>query len=484
MRIGLEVNPEPAVDHRRTTDPASGRKVDLNHAVLRRIHPLVLILVAGLLPRLLLLEYFQDRPIRIVDAISYDQLATSLVETGSYVDEQGQLTSLRPPLYPGVVAALYRIFGTGNIHAVRVFQILISLITTAVVYRIGLELYSRKVGVAAALIHCFYPTLLGFNNLILSEVTFTFFLSIAFLLATLVIKWESVTASILLGIMLGLGALTRSSLWLFSPLLAAFLFLACGPGIARRFRFSVIPLACFFLTVGPWIYRNTNVQETLTFIDAMGGRNVMMGNYEYTPLERSWATITTVTGDQAWHRVLAEAVPNYDDLTQGQKDKCAMRYGIGFFLDHPVLSVQRSLVKFFNFWQLDRTLVAGSMAGHFGELSKATVLVLATLVCAGYIFVMFGAVFGALTRPPSDVRLRWMQVITVAFPCLIHSIAFAHSRYHLPLIPILAVYTAAAVIHWRDVRPHRMLVGGVSVCVVLVVGWMREFIVVDLSHFS
>ncbi len=484
MRTVSDATTEPPSVGLRITKPCSEGKRDGDQPTLRWLHPLVLILIAGLVPRLLLLEYFHDLPIRVTDARSYSQLATSLAETGSYVDDRGNLTSLRPPLYPAIVAVLYRTSGIGNIRTVRVFQIVISLITTAIVYWIGVEVYSRRVGIAAAVVHCFYPTLLGFNNLVLSEVIFTFFLSTVVLLAAVAIKRESMTALVFLGIALGLGALTRSILWLFAPLMATYLFLTCGPGIQKRFRTAVIPLAGFALMVSPWIYRNTKVHETLTFIDVMGGRNVMMGNYKHTPLERSWATIQIAAGEQAWHRVLAAAIPNYRNLTQGQKDKCAMQYGIGFVLDHPALSFKRSLVKFFNFWQIDRTLIAGSMAGHFGKLSKAAILVLAFLISAGYAIVIFGAVFGAIAIPPGNIRLRWMLVLTIAFPCLIHSIAFAHSRYHLPLIPVLAVYSAAAMTHWRDIRLHRLFPLGVFVCVVLLAGWAREFIVVDLVHFS
>jgi len=446
-------------------------------------HPLLLILVLGLIPRLALLAYFHDLPIHIADAQDYDHLATSLVETGSYADARGVPTSLRPPLYPAIVAGIYRVFGVHNLLAVHIFQTVLGLITTVIVYRTGVEIYSRHVGVVAAAIVCFYPTLLGFNYQILSEVLFTFFQSAVVLLATLVIKRESLQRLVLLGIVLGLGALTRSILWLFTPLLAAYLFLVRGPGLWNRFRCAAIPMTCFLLTIAPWAYRNTRVQETLTFIDVMGGRNVMMGNYEFTPMERSWATISDVTGDRAWNRVLAAANPGYRDLTQGQIDKLAMKYGIRFALSHPGLTFQRSLVKFFNFWQLERELIAGSMGGYFGPLSKPTILTTAVLICAAYVTVIFGAVFGAISVPPPDVRVRWMLVLTIAFPCALHSIAFAHSRYHLPLIPILSIYAAAAAISWRDVRRHRLFPLAAGICLILLLSWVREFIVVDLVHF-
>ena len=79
----------------------------------------------------------------------------------------------------------------------------------------------------------------------------------------------------------------------------------------------------------------------------------MMGNYEYTPLERSWATISLVQGDKSWDSVLRQQHPEVKGMTQGQLDKAALRYGISFVLKHPLLTVRRTLVRLFNFWQLD-----------------------------------------------------------------------------------------------------------------------------------
>jgi hypothetical protein len=66
----------------------------------------------------------------ITDAQDYNRLAVGLVETGSYASETGELISLRPPLFPGVVAAIYSVAGTENYLAVSLFHAAISLVTT------------------------------------------------------------------------------------------------------------------------------------------------------------------------------------------------------------------------------------------------------------------------------------------------------------------------------------------------------------------
>ncbi len=265
------------------------------------------------------------------------------------------------------------------------------------------------------------------------------------------------------------------------------LFFAIQAPIKKRFLTSGTVLATFLLVIFPWAWRNTQLQKTLVVVDVMGGRNVMMGNYEYTPQERSWATITDVTGERAWHKVLSEHTPDYSTLTQGQIDKAAMKYGITFFFSHLRLSIERSVVKFFNFWQLERTFIAGMSQGLFGDIPRLVMLGLAAAICGGYAIVILSALFGLWIVPPSKGWPHALLLFGMAFPCVIHSAAFAHSRYHLPLIPILLVYAAAAVVNWKSIwakRPTWQFTMASVCCLLLVAGWVREFVLVDLHHFQ
>src|SRR5205814_3912793 len=134
--------------------------------------------------------------------------------------------------------------------------------------------------------------------------------------------------------------------------------------------------------------------------------NAMMGNYEYTPLDRSWATIDLVQGEQAWHRVLARETPGYYQLTQGQMDKLAMKHGVRFAVRNPILTLERDLVRFFNFWQLERTLIAGAVQGFFGDLPKAAILSAALFICGSYATAIFLSLFGVLMASPGDRRIH------------------------------------------------------------------------------
>ncbi len=445
------------------------------------------ILVCGLCARAALWWAWNGQPIQIVDAQDYHRLAVGLVETGSYLTPDGQPSSLRPPLYPWIVSQIYQVFGVENDAAVRAFQALLSLVTVLIVYRLGLLMYSDKVGLLAAVLACFYPSLLGFNNLILSETLFTFLVVCSTWLVVEGLHRNTVAWMIPAGAVFGLGALTRSILLLSIPFLAVFLLFAWRGGWFKKLSAAALLVAAFAATIAPWVVRNTQVQQVFTLIDVMGGRNAMMGNYEHTPLERSWATISIVTGEKSWDNVLRQAHPEVIGMTQGQLDKAAMKYGIRFVLANPVLTAKRVAVRFFNFWQLERTLVAGAQQGLWGHVPKPLLLSLAAVICGGYAFVIFLGIFGLILAPARNRRYHWLLIVSIAIPCLVHSAIFAHSRYHLPLMPLVMLFAAAALMQRKEIWRHREKWGfklAILCCVVLMLGWARELVFVDLAHAS
>ena len=55
----------------------------------------------------------------------------------------------------------------------------------------------------------------------------------------------------------------------------------------------------FAAAVVPWAIRNTRLQEVTTIVDTMGGINLRMGNYEFTPDDRMWDAVS-IKGERNW----------------------------------------------------------------------------------------------------------------------------------------------------------------------------------------
>jgi hypothetical protein len=109
-------------------------------------------------------------------------------------------------------------------------------------------------------------------------------------------------------------------------------------------------------------------------------------------------------------------------------------------------------------------------------------LALAVVICGAYVFVLLAGVFGATLAPPQDRRLHVFLLLLIAFVCGLHALAFAHSRYHLPLVPLLILYAASAVAQrqmiWRGRRNWRFWLA-CGTCAIFLGGWLWMIVAVD-----
>lgn len=443
-----------------------------------------LALVLGLLARLAILWQTPSLGPAIVDEQEYIQLGDNILAGHGFAWAPGTPTSIRPPLYPGLLAAIWSVSGPHNLQAIRVFQILLALATTGLVYLLGARIYGAAVGWIAAAFFWLYPSLIFFNYLILTETLFTFLLVTFVLLSVMLVQAPRAWIAVLCGISLGLAALTRSVLWplplVLCPLLAAFI----RAPILRRAALPVIVLAGYSLVVAPWAIRNTRLQGTLTVVDTMGGMNLRMGNYEYTPDDRMWDAVG-LRGEKNWAYGLASDHPG-EAITEGGKEKWAQRKALEYMHAHPLLTLRRSVIKFADFCGLEREFIAGIQSGLFAPPQWFGVLASLFIVCA-YVAVGITGASGIWFAAPDDRRVHILLLLPVVVIVAVHTIVFGHSRYHLPLVPILALYGTAfltmSVPSFRLVgRPT--LIGATVTVTALVAIWIRQVAFVDLQRIG
>ncbi len=455
-----------------------------NSSWVKKLLPVVLILLAGMCFRLGVWLWHQGQPIHIHDEGDYNTLALSLVQRGEFAFFPGIPATLRPPLYPALVAAVYALTGPENFQAVRLVQVVLSLGTAVLLYFLGCRVYSHRTGLWLCGFYCFYPSLVEYNQLLLTEVLFTFLLCAAIYTLVVAFQQESIRYLWLVGVLLGLGALTRSVLWLFPPFAALLILVGLKTNLKVRLLGVASLCLAFAVIIAPWAIRNTLLEKTFIPIDTMGGRNFMMGNYRFTPLYRSWDAIS-LSGPQYWYGELLTTHPEAAAATQGQRDKLALQHGLQFVRENPGLTLKRDLVKFLDFWGLERELVAGAMRGYFGPLPKPILILLALLIVGSYAGAMILGIFGIVLVPPMDRRLHALLLLVIGFVCLLHVVVFAHSRYHLPIMPLVLLYAAQGWLHvrdiWRQRRHWSFWLAGV-LTVALVLGWIYQSVVVDLDQ--
>ncbi|MFL5244267.1 MAG: ArnT family glycosyltransferase [Gemmataceae bacterium] len=448
--------------------------------------PLVIIFLAGALVRLGLWFLFHDLNTLHDDEREYNAIALNLVQHGEFATSPGNPTSIRPPLYPAFVAAVYKAAGVENYQAVRFLQGLISLLNIGLLYRLGTNVYSQRVGAWLAGLFAFYPSLLGSNNLIMTEALFTFLLSLTCFCIVRSLQLGSISWLAAGAIAMALSALTRSVLWVFPPVLGLFLIIAWKGPLSRRLVAVVCLVVPFALTLTPWAVRNTRLHKTLVVIDVMGGRNFMMGNYEFTPLFRSWDAVSE-KGDRFWLDEVSQTYTSEEMETQGKIDKLALRQGLKFVFAHPSLTLQRDVVKFCDFWGLERELIAGAAQGYYGSMAKPMLIALGAVILASYAFALFSGIIGMCVVPPGDWRIHAFLLLLIVFITGMHTLVFGHSRYHLPIIPIVLLYSASACAQaslvWQK-RLERPFVLACGICLLFAAGWTCRTLLADINVLS
>src|SRR4029079_6305924 len=328
-------------------------------------------------------------------------------------------TSLRPPLFPGFVAGLWLASGTESVHLVRVAQALLGLVTAWLVFELASAAYDRTAGVVAGALTALYPSLVFANFLILSETLFTLLLVAALLALIRLIRTPSLLRALCTGLLIGFAALTRSVLWPF-PLVIAPLVAWWTPGrVTNRLSIAAALLAGSAIAIGPWAVRNSRLQGVPVVVDTMGGLNLRMGNYEYTPHDRVLEAVS-MSGDKSWITGIPREPPGGGTWTEGTKERWARGEAVRYITAHPVQTLWRSWIKFGDFWALDRDFLAGVMQGLFHPPAWFTVIAGAASFAA-YPTVLAAALAGIWLAPPADRRVHWALLLVLAFVCTLHS---------------------------------------------------------------
>jgi 4-amino-4-deoxy-L-arabinose transferase-like glycosyltransferase len=440
---------------------------------------LVWVLVLGALVRLIFFLAAQDLELRM-DEIQYQELAVNLVEGRGFMLND-KLTSWRPPLYSAMLAGLYLVTGTTDPTVARVFQAVLTLLMAVLAYDLGRRIFGPRTAIAAAALVAFYPSFLFYANHVLTEVLFTFLVTLAVWCYAVYLQRPAAWRAIATGLVLALAVLTRDIVWPMAFVMAAAALWFPRISRARRIGHAVALVVVVLAVLTPWVVRNTRLQGVFTMISTNGGVVFMEGNYKHTPLDRSWRA-HALEGDLKVRRMLPT------NVSEGERQRLAFRHGLSYMVQHPGLTVQRSLLKAANVWGLEREITGALMTGAYGKVPKAGVFAATLAITGVYALTIVGAVVGlcvALPRRGRGLPVHLFTLVLVLFVTAAHALVFGHPRYHLPLIPILALYAARTWTGWPTAWPRRVpaLATASAVAALLVAIWAREVFFIDLHRF-
>jgi 4-amino-4-deoxy-L-arabinose transferase-like glycosyltransferase len=440
---------------------------------------LILIVGIALIIRLILLYLSRNLGLIIWDEKDYNLLAANIIKGNGFSFDGQTPTAFRPPLYPAFVALIYYIANSANIIYVRIAQIIISLFNIVLVYLIGKDSFNKGTGILAALIFSIYPTLLGFNIFLLTEALFTFFLCLSYYFLLCFLKRERYICVILAGFFLGLTCLTRSLILGLGFLIGAFLLYRRRADLKK----SVIYTALFFLSLAliitPWIIRNSRLFHAFSLIDTASGAQFFTGNSRYTLLNRSWDFHPDFQKD--YTAAFQDYIKAHNlAANEATKSRAGIAKGLEFISGNPLLTVKRDIIKIFNLWGAEREIMAAFMKGYFGPQDKWLIFLVWAAIIFSYSFLVLTGVFGIIFGYAENKAAGQFFLLTVFYFTFIHALVFGHSRYHVPLVPLIGIYSSYALLNtgkiWNS-RKTAKFKFSIGLCFIFVLIWIRDLAV-------
>ncbi|MCL5291360.1 MAG: glycosyltransferase family 39 protein [Actinobacteria bacterium] len=361
----------------------------------------------------------------ISDFEVYDQAGLSVAAGRGLIVDGNPLHAFGPG-YPAFLGTIYLILGH-RLGAVHIANALLGALSTVLLYVIGGRIFNRRVGAIAGLLLAVYPEHVYFSSLIASENLFIPMLLGALLLYLIGQSKDDWRLIGLAGLALGATALVRPAAIMVPPAIVLWELLD-----VKRFRSVLIRLGIFgialVIAIAPWTVRNYLEFGAFVPLSTSGGVSFWMGNNP------------GATG--AFHYPEDNPLGRIGDPVK--RDREGLRLGLQFIRSHPKQAAKLYSVKLQILYSqgsdaimwIEKSL-KGSILNNIGP--KAILL-----ENLAYLFVWTSALIGlALTKLKQ--RPVWFFILLFAAWSLLHPILLTARRYRLPMIPLMALFSAYAI---------------------------------------
>lgn len=234
-----------------------------------------------------------DKTIVISDAIGYNQLALSLVTNKSF----NHFDNLRTPGYPVFIALIYDI-SNESVWFVLFVQILLSLISVFLVFKIASKIFSENIALLSAFLFAIDINQAYYTLTLLTETLFVtlFISSIYFLCKSL--KENTLLSVFVSALLLGVATLVRPVSFLF-PVVAVFsLLLFMSQKVKLNLIYSLIFIVIYIASISPWLIHNYSKYGEAK-LTSLSGWNLLFWYAAYTEAYKTGKSIEVVREDFA-----------------------------------------------------------------------------------------------------------------------------------------------------------------------------------------
>ncbi|MHC4305746.1 MAG: hypothetical protein ACYTEY_03805 [Planctomycetota bacterium] len=355
-----------------------------------------------------------------------EAIATSLVESGRFADPYALPTGPTahlPPVLPGILALIWRVFGMGLAagYASWVFRIATQSAMYAVLPWFSLKLgLGRQAGVLGGLAGAVLARWPGHGEALTAIV-------LGLLLIAFVGRWtgalRSPARSLLLGLAWGVAFHIQPAL--LPVMLGCVAFELWWHRDRRKWLHSAAMILGVTLACAPWGVRNYVTFHEVFFIRSNLGLELRMGNHEDAAAAME---VMDARHEHLHPRLQVEEALKVRELGEVVYMRQAGHEAVEWIRAHPATFARLTASRVVHFW--------------CGPLHRPW-------AAAGVTAILLLALLGAWrTFPGLALPQRAALLIPLAtFPLIYYVVAYM-SRYRIPLNWILVLLAGAAVWHW------------------------------------
>ncbi len=266
------------------------------------------------------------------------------------IEQRPGPTAWMPPVYPFIMAGVFKLFGTYSTASALVlllFQSLVSVGSCVLLFFVSRRLFGVQAGLLAALMLALYPPALHFAvQKLWSTPLFLFGLLLVILqlfsLSDDLSEGLALKKSVLTGFSLGMTSLVDPIIFAFWPFALLWL-LWRGTGTWKpRVIAAVVVGLTLIATISPWLIRNYVVFDRFVFIKS---------NFAFV----LWGGNVGSPGDR-WLQALTPADKRYlQSADDGQRSAFYRDKALALIKSQPLQLVRRTAHRFVHYWRLTKS---------------------------------------------------------------------------------------------------------------------------------
>lgn len=365
----------------------------------------------------------------VSDSAAYDIFAWNIAQGYGYGWEPHQPTAYWPVGTSAIYGLLFWIFGHDYVPVV-LFQIATGVAIVAISMAIASRWFGGRIAIVTGWLLACWPLLIQYTTILASEMYFILFVLLAFWVAgrRASSKSEWLLKGGAIGIALAAAGYVRPLALIMAPLMFV------GPLTIRKerglaFAACIAAIVSMSLCILPWTIRNWQVFDRFVPISTNGGTNLWMGNnpsgsIEYMPL------------------------PKVDVSNEADLDKHFGKLAKNYILEDPKAFTVRTIRKLISLYDRETIGVSWNEKGlkhRFGDRAIPLLKLASTIWWWCMLLLAFvGLLKITISRGICSAALL-TPLLTWGYFTLVHGVIVAGDRYHVPSIPFIAMFAAAAL---------------------------------------